>query len=440
MRKTYKYIAFVGVLLLSSCYSTSRLNNQNMAHIYQQEKITIRPDFKVYHQSDSITNLFYQIESEELLYMRKDGSDKYSATAVVQVKAYNSFEDLTVVDSVTIEINHIKQNNQSEILGGSIDLSLAEGAEYVFEILVADVNRNIAFTFTKEVDKRTSETRQNFALLDEEGYLKFPINRCRATEPIVIKHREGLGQKLYVRYYKRDFPIAMPPYSVVNDVAFDFTADSLFEYEAGKLLTLNKTGFYHFQLDSSSYQGFSLFAFADAYPELATYEDLVLPLRFLTTNREYDNLLESNNPKKSVDEFWLRIGNTEERAAIMLNTFYRRIENANRYFTSYVPGWKSDRGMIYAVFGPPNIIYKSTGGERWIYGQENSSLSYTFQFSKVENPFTDNDFSLSRSTIYRYTWAQAVDTWRQGRIYNVNVIRRDQELDNRRSNDNWYWQ
>jgi GWxTD domain-containing protein len=35
---------------------------------------------------------------------------------------------------------------------------------------------------------------------------------------------------------------------------------------------------------------------------------------------------------------------------------YRRLAYANTHFAAGVPGWKTDRGRIYIVYGPPNTI------------------------------------------------------------------------------------
>ena len=80
-------------------------------------------------------------------------------------------------------------------------------------------------------------------------------------------------------------------------------------------------------------------------------------------------------------------------------------------------GWKSDRGIIYIIFGVPNVVYKHKNYENWIYGEENNMMSLSFVFHKVDNPITDNDFVLSRSPVFKNNWFRAVDSWRSGRIY-----------------------
>ena len=88
-----------------------------------------------------------------------------------------------------------------------------------------------------------------------------------------------------------------------------------------------------------------------------------------------------------VVEFWRRRnpdpGNTE-------NTFkeehYRRIAFSNVHFAASVPGWKTDRGHVYIVYGPPDSIVKhpSAGAipteELWNYRRIRRSSDVTLKF------------------------------------------------------------
>ena len=73
--------------------------------------------------------------------------------------------------------------------------------------------------------------------------------------------------------------------------------------------------------------------------------------------------------------------------------------------------------MISIVYGPPSIVSKLSDKEIWIYGDENNINSLSFVFIKMNNPFTNNDFKLQRSPMYKSSWYKAVDSWRNGRAY-----------------------
>jgi len=64
-----------------------------------------------------------------------------------------------------------------------------------------------------------------------------------------------------------------------------------------------------------------------------------------------------------IEQFWLRrdpTPDTEENE--YREEHYRRIAYANQYFASGIPGWKSDRGMIYIKYGPPDERDQHNGG------------------------------------------------------------------------------
>ncbi len=74
----------------------------------------------------------------------------------------------------------------------------------------------------------------------------------------------------------------------------------------------------------------------------------------LSTDDERENFIEA---------FWLRrdpTPDTEENE--FKEEHYRRIAYANERFASGIPGWKTDRGRIYIVYGPPDEIDDHSSG------------------------------------------------------------------------------
>ena len=146
--------------------------------------------------------------------------------------------------------------------------------------------------------------------------------------------------------------------------------------------------------------------------------------------------------KLSVDKFWLNQAGTVERGKMLVSAYYSRVEAANLYFTSYIEGWKTDRGIIYVILGPPTEVTRTEFQEFWVYGDPNSSLEYVYTFSKLKNPFTSNDYALSRSNSYRYGWGQAIEAWRNGQIYGIKEIKRAQDERDRQQRANtppYFW-
>jgi GWxTD domain-containing protein len=58
-----------------------------------------------------------------------------------------------------------------------------------------------------------------------------------------------------------------------------------------------------------------------------------------------------------IEQFWLK---RDPTPGTVENEFkeehYRRIAYANQHFSSAIPGWKTDRGRIYIMYGPPDEI------------------------------------------------------------------------------------
>jgi GWxTD domain-containing protein len=75
--------------------------------------------------------------------------------------------------------------------------------------------------------------------------------------------------------------------------------------------------------------------------------------------------LETNEEREQfIEAFWLRRSSNPD---LPDNDFkeehYRRIAYANEHYASGIPGWKTDRGRIYIIWGPPDEIESHpTGG------------------------------------------------------------------------------
>ena len=130
--------------------------------------------------------------------------------------------------------------------------------------------------------------------------------------------------------------------------------------------------------------------------------------------------MNAENKKAELDAFWLEVGGSPERARGLIRAFYNRVQDANRAFTSYMEGWKTDRGMIYLVMGQPISIYRDAETEQWTYSGLVGFPDILFIFRKMNNPFSNNDYALIRQPVYENVWYLAVDHWRQGRIVNDN--------------------
>ena len=418
MRISKLFALLLLLVVASGCY-TERISNQNLSYLYDRDASFLHPEFNVLHKNDSVTELHFRINSNELLYLHNRTSNFYSSIFRLRYEVYTQLESKLLIDSSVVIFADSSLVMQGKTISGIITLKPSSVKQALLKIDLVDLRRNSRVKRYFEIDRRNPNCRQFFTLRLAESSYPLSRNYLQADERFILTHVSGKNLAK-VRYYNREFPLPKPPFSVETPKVFDYQADSIFEVRLDQPLMLARKGFYHFQISDSTKDGFTIYRFDESFPAVKTVEDLIEPLRFINSNNEYRSLKEADFPKAEVDRFWLNLAGNPDRARLLIQKFYSRVENSNEFFTCHTEGWKSDRGLIYLIFGAPNIIYKNSGSEHWIYGEEGNPSSLALTFYKIDNPFTDNDYRLDRSPIYKSSWYSAVDMWRQGRVYTDN--------------------
>ncbi len=114
-----------------------------------------------------------------------------------------------------------------------------------------------------------------------------------------------------------------------------------------------------------------------------------------------------------IEQFWLRRDPTPDTVENEYKEeHYRRIAYANEHFASGIPGWKTDRGRFYIMYGPPDEIESHPAGgtyERPI--DEGGGETSTYPFEQWRYRYIDGigtnvvlEFvDPSNSGEYRYT-------------------------------------
>jgi len=413
MKKNIGFI-IVSVLLIFSC-RTGNLSTRNYSYLYDKEILPYIPDCLALHKNDSVTTVFLKINSGNLLYTKEINEEIFSASCSFKAELYNYNDLNTLIDSSSFTIKD-NDNSRKTDLTGCIDIKAKIHGTYLLKITFTDLNKHSSVESFLNIYKENRFSGQNFMMTnaDSQPFYKPWIS---SDEEFRIVSENKKIEKLFVRYYHLNFPIATPPFSEPDEQYFNFNADSVFtvKVDNGKtaLLKFPQKGIYHFQTDSSKKDGFTVFRFDDDFPKVVSVTQMLQSLRYLTTRHEFEDLLTQKNKKDAIDNFWIETAGNTDRAKNLIKMYYNRVQDANLFFTSYLEGWKTDRGIIYIVYGTPNLIYRGKNVESWVYGEVKSMLSITFTFSKVENPFSDNDYILARSPLYKDGWYIEVQNWRR---------------------------
>jgi len=160
-------------------------------------------------------------------------------------------------------------------------------------------------------------------------------------------------------------------------------------------------------------------------------------VRYIITGGERKIFLELPNSEKAKfrEEFWkLRDPDSETEENEFKMEYFDRMENSNKLFAGEGrPGWLTDRGRIYVLFGPPTdrILYPMGGDpyshsrEIWYYG--NFPVVFVDPASNGIYKLVTYDFSPVRSLNLMYmhelslAQAEARKTFQKERgIFNFN--------------------
>jgi GWxTD domain-containing protein len=406
----------IPVAILLACEAPSKISVYNLVSLYQEEKQFAELDTWVYHTSDSISTLFVEVNYSNLVYQKDPYTGLYACSYRLSYKLSTGYESKEIMQTGNIVAGDSLNYGKNYGYVHSFDFKAKYPGDYLLEISLFDFNRQSATTKYVDVTKSTMNGRQNFLALNRNKGLIYN-NYVPAGEPFKVVTDRQDQQVLYVSYYNRDFPVARPPYTEDREPVFQFKPDSTFILPVANgetdWLSIDRPGFFHFRKDTISREGLTIFCFHDGFPDLVTAAELRYPLRYITTRKEYDTLIADTNCKAAVDNFWLKTAQTPDRAKLLIQKYYNNVEEANKYFTSYEEGWMTDRGIIYIVFGQPDIVYRGKDSEEWIYGEPQNSSSLHFTFIRVLNPFSWNDFQLLRSPTLKEPWFVTVQSWRR---------------------------
>ena len=110
-------------------------------------------------------------------------------------------------------------------------------------------------------------------------------------------------------------------------------------------------------------------------------------VRWIITDEERSAFMQLSNDEERdqfIEAFWQRrdpTPDTEENE--FKEEHYRRIAYANEHYAAGIPGWKTDRGHMYIVFGPADEIESHpSGGSYERPMEEGGGETSTFPFEK----------------------------------------------------------
>ncbi len=408
-----RLISILFLLSFTACSNLNKLSLYNLSGQYDNTLFTLL-DAVAFNTDDQSVSVFVTVLMSDMVSAFDENTGKSHRDALLRYEMFENYDSKQILDSAGILITDSNLMLIDTMI--TIKIKYPSANKFILKLELVDLNRVDVVRNYLWLDNSSPASSDHYLLKDDDGDLMF-TKQVSGEDDYSFELSDKAARSVYVRYYKRDFPLALPPFLEETETNFEYGADSVFVIEARDGSTeyfhLPEKGFYHFQTDSNRRGGYTIFRFAPGFPQVHSPGQMLDPLRYITTVDEFREMQDAVDVKLAIDNFWLNNAGNPTRARAMIQKYYGRVVDANQYFTSYHEGWKTDRGLMYIVYGPPRIVYRGEDIEEWLYGEKGNKNSIRLQFVKVINPFSENDYSLIKSPSYKEKWYNIVNTWRR---------------------------
>lgn len=379
------------IFITLSQLSAQSLSSENLAHLYNSNEIGFR--WRAVKEAGKMKVYF------ALSYTTKNASPEMFTIQWEDRNSYSQRQgDILKIDSIKLSPNETH-------LG-----------DYAVDV------KDDSWLLVMNVTMVSSSRNRMFTQLIESNY---PVNgRISERGQTIFDHYLTSGKsytidgpakndRLFLFYYSKDFPSPFPPFSRQTGAVDPLLLpDSSFSIANHSTVTFSQKGLYLVQADTNSAEGFSFRVEAGSFPKYTRIEDLVDPMVFISTQQEFEALKKSNGDKLTFDKTVMSITRDKDRARRFMRSYFGRVEEANQLFTSFKEGWKTDQGMLYIIFGPPDEVRIASQNEIWYYKDTRTK----FVFLRKGSVYDPNYLTMMRDGKYTDLWYGTIDLWRKSRF------------------------
>jgi len=440
MKKSFSIRIFclliTGVLVtavINSCKTTQQaVDYKDLSYLYNPTKSPVNPRYIVINQTDESSVLSVRFLKNDLFFSEANPQGVPTAMVMITVKLFSLTQGKVLADTSTLNLSIIKDTGKQEYVY-NLPLKVEKGSEYLAEVKVLDRLRLLVTQSFVQFNTLSNTNRYNFSVRNHFDKYELFSPVLRIDEYVNLIYSRGHIDSLFISFYKPFREVPDPPSMLLPEKTLDYDPQQVvaIQYSDTLPIMFPKEGIYLCSVDRNVKEGFTFLNLGSAYPRVTAPETMIEPLVYLASQDEMTEMKSAVKPKAALDDFWIKCGGNVDKARELIRIFYTRVLYSNYYFTSFKEGWRSERGMIYIIYGPPDKVYKTSEGESWGYkkpvikskwgGRFTVSDTYLFfNFKRRENPFSDNDFYLSRSETLITFWDKAIASWRKGIIFRLD--------------------
>jgi len=355
-----------------------------------------------------------------------------------QVKIYLKFSlnsGMVKISDYNVRFD-IRENYVSEKKSGSsirLDSSFIIGnanREFFYEIdlekkdtdnlvviEIENVVRKKKYFYDIPISTNPKFTNNPFLIFDKTGVLPLFKNHVNVGTTVKIKNVFENQGSFEINGQIDNKAVAMPPFDdtkpgdptvIAIDTIYGSTNNEDFDF--------NNEGFYRINDSSDKSKTTGILVTNKFFPRYGEYKRMYQPLIYITTSSEYNGIREATDAQKEFENFVFgTVTNKADIASTFIKHYFRRIKDAGYMFTSDQAGWKTDKGMLYQIFGNPRQVFRNENTELWVYDFEDGGrIRFIFDIMKGEGNI--KGYKLIRNKKYKDVWMNAVIRWRNGQV------------------------
>lgn len=426
-------VAIMMAMIAATCTVSRPAANdpKDVSYIYNPANNPFNPRFRVFNEDGNRSVLSVLLPTRELFFSEANPTGEPLSSMRYTVRLYNDTQGGVLSDTAVVDLELNSKQTGPETLT-DIPLTTFDGFEYTAEVRILDnLTRRMTQTFVK-FNRTSPYTAYNFRAFNAAFGNELFSQVVFENEFLNLKYLREPIDTLYVLYYKYFDFIPHPPSMMLPERSVPREPEKIVPVALSDTVPVMfpLKGIYLCSIDSTIYEGITFLNFGDEYPGMTKPETMIEPLAYIATEEEMNALRSAEKKKMALDEFWLSRSSSTERSRELLRIYYNRVLYANLYFTSFKEGWRTDRGMFYIMYGPPDKVYKGPAAEQWGYKKPVIKSAWGtrvkvkeeyiwFGFRHNQGRFTTNDYYFVRSDAPTF-WDQAVSSWRRGIVYRLD--------------------
>lgn len=376
-------------------------SQQKVVSSYNTPTAEVETYYTIQEESDSTTRVTYSISSHDLYSKSSKNSKSF---IYFEIELYDESKN-QLIHSYTsrTQVLYVSQNNT--FIHGSLSLPYTFDKQSSLRIRMLNTNNSLLHSYTYYA------TAQNkpYTMLEYQT-LNMWNQPYVYTDTLVFVNTTHNKNFIYYSYSSDESykAVEIQKYKspIINDTC---------------ILVFEKEGNYTLYSDST-YSNFiyTIPAVGRNFPKKNDACAMLISLNIINPSLPIDSLIQTQvGCKIELDKQWLYMSqNNEMNAKRAIQTFYSRIEKANKMYTITQQGMYSNRGLCLILLGEPTHIQYNTQSEIWYYGTDTTIQEKKFTFV-TKTKGLQTDFALQDKSEKQVFFDIAQLNWKSGKAFTL---------------------